>query len=1599
MSLKGSIYKISCLFALICTLFTVRIQAQLNANFSGTPLNGCAPHLVNFTNLSTGAVAYQWDLGNATQSTLTNPSATYFNPGTYTITLIAIGPGGQRDTMTKTAYIGVYAKPTVNFSASDTAGCYPLNVQFTDLSTAGSGNIVSWQWDFGDGTGSTSQNPSHVYQQGTFSVVLRVTNDKGCSTTIIKNNYIRAQFGTKAGFTFVNPNSCSVPVTINFTNTSTGTGILSYNWSFGDGGTSVLQNPSHTYSSNGSYTVTLLVTNNQGCSNTYTLTNAVSIGNNVAAFTTADSICQGANLAILNTSTPTPGTSFWTFGDGSFSVQTNPSKIYNTPGIYAIKLVADFGACKDSTTKNITVLAKPTVSFAANATSSCAAPFTVDFNSITSNATSYSWSFGDGGTSILPNPSHTYNTAGEYDVSVTVTNALGCSETITKVKYIKIKPLTLSFLNLPDSGCRPLTIVPIALINAVDGVASYNWNFGDGFTSTLANPSHTYNAVGTYTIKLIVTTNGGCVDSISAIVKVGTKPNVQFSATPTISCAYSPIVFTDLTVGGPPTFWYWQFGDGSVSYDQNPTYNYNDTGYFDVTLIVGSNGCYDTLKKFDYIYIKPPIAKFSPKSDCNNPFTWNFTDQSIAPLTWNWNFGDGVGTSTMQSPTYTYATPGVYTVGLTVSNGSCTHSITKVIRVIDERPDFSANQLTVCRNGTVDFTSFGYTRNNISSTTWNFGDGSVVIGDSLISHTYTQAGQFTVTLTMVDINGCIHTIVKNQYITVFGPKAGFASAAPGSCLNSAVIFTDLTITDGIHPIQTWYWNYGDGNTATLNNPPFQHLYTAQGVYTVSLKVIDSYGCIDSIQKPDYLIISKPVAAFSSPDTISCPNTNLVFNNASTGNNLAYTWYFGDGNTSNAFNPVHQYLTDGVYTVKLVVTDQYGCIDSMVKTQYILISSPLANFTASDTFSTCPPLFVQFTNTSISYINSAWDFGDGSTSSNTNPSHFYTSPGTFVAKLTVTTTGGCTHIYTKNIVIKGPSGVFTYNPLQGCSPLSISFTANTQNTTNYVWDYNNGQTVSTTNAAITYTYTQPGKYLPRLILKDDLGCSIPILGNDSITVFGVTNTINSSSLIVCDSGMVNFTANALSNDAINNYLWKFGDGATSILQNPTHRYVSNGSYTVQCIVTTQLGCKDTTVMQLPIRVIESPIIAVTGTPGACIPATAQFAPQIIRNDTSALTWFWNFGNGQTSTLMNPPAATYPNAGIYTVTSIVTSSSGCKDTASYLFNAWALPVVDAGLDKQICRNTPTQLVATGANNYIWSPAIGLSCVNCPNPSANPDTTRKYYLTGVDGNGCVNKDSVQVKVIQRFVMTNSPGASFCLGKYVTLNANGANSYAWSPAAGLSATTGNTVIAKPTVTTNYRLIGSDAFNCFKDTAFINIIVYPLPTVNAGNDQTIVGGSTAQLSATTTGGVVNYIWSPVATLSCSNCPNPVATPTKTTTYNVEVTNAGGCKSNDDVTVFVVCDKGNLFVPNTFSPNGDGMNDVLYPRGNGVYAIKTLKVFNRWGEMVFEKNNFSANDASKGWDGTYKGKMSSPDVFVYLIEVVCENGTPLSFKGNVSLIQ
>lgn len=1590
------------LFALTFALLSFgRLQSQVKAGFTAANVSGCSPLVVQFQDTSTGSPAsWRWDLGNGTISLFQNPSSVYFAPGTYTVKLVAKNAAGA-DSVVKQQYVTVFENPDVNFSASDSVGCFPFPVTFTDKSTAGDGVISSWHWDFGDGNTSTEQHPSHTYTgTGNYAVTLKVTSSNGCTKTFSKSQYIQIASGVLTDFDFKPAvNSCNAPLEIIFNNKSVEAGTVSYVWDFGDGQTSTDRDPHHNFTANGSYTVTLSAVNNSGCRDTIRKKNLIVLGNTQTQFTIPATICAGQTFFPNNTSTPTPVTVNWDFGDGSKSTDASPQKSYAAGGTYTIKMVNHFATCADSINKLITVLAKPVASFTTDRTYSCSIPASIRFTNTTVGGVSSHWDFGDGSTSIDANPQHVYNAFGLYTVKLIVTNANGCTDTIVKKELVRIKPPQVQIKNMPQKGCLPFTVPFTAVINVEDNVVGYRWDFGDGTSSTQAAPVKTYTAEGNYTIKLVITTAGGCTDSIVIPdgVSAAPRPKADFIAYPREVCRSQAIQFTNQSTPAGDA-WQWFFGDGGVSSKDNPTYQYNDTGFFKVMLIVSNKGCSDTMGKSNYIYINPPVARFTIGFNCTNKYQRTFTDNSVAAQSWHWDFGDGA-TSTSQNPVHQYAAKGFYRVQLVVTHDACIDSLSQNLVVADEHPDFDADKKELCKGEEVALTIKNYDPVYVSNMTWYFGDGTLSAVPGNATHVYTRSGLYNVSLVYTDVNGCVDSTVKKQYIRVNGPAATFESVQQKVCVAKLATFNDLSTSDGTHPIVKWVWNYGDGKQDTLTAGPFTHQYDKGGSYTVTLMVTDSKGCVDNYSGSAAIIVSNPKAAFATTDTSSCPGKPVNFANASTGDNLQYTWTFGDGNTSSEAGPVHQYQQDGLYTVNLLIADPVGCRDSVKRVDYVKIVTPIAGFTMSDSVGNCPPLQVTFSSQAKNYVTLRWDFGDGSTSTLENPIHFYNIPGVFIVTQTIMSPGGCVATMTRKVIVKGPSGTFTYTPTTGCVPLTVQFSGSGNSVISYIWDFNDGNTNATTASTIQYNYEMAGKFVPRMIVVDSNGCQVPVIGKDTINVIGVAAKQTMDTYQVCNSGYIQFTDKSVANDFISAHLWDFGDGTFSTQPNPKHSFNNApATYTISHLVTTANGCKDVSKLVDSIKVYATPKVNITGDKEACVPGELRFN-EVVTGDNNNLKTHWVFGNGQTADNIATSTQTYAAAGSYQVQLQTIYQDFCFDTARYDVNIWPLPNTFAGNDTFVCRGTPAQLQASGALQYTWKATPDLSCTQCAAPLINPLNNTTYVVTGVSDHGCVKNDTVNVRVRQPFAMQVQPGDTICVGEQARLGASGADEYQWTPNAGLDNSTSASPKASPAKTTAYMVIGRDNDHCFADTATVQVTVYPIPNVFAGQDTTVNTGSTVQLTATCSKDVIAYTWAPTTGLSCANCATPSVNVKGTVTYRLTATNQGGCTASDDVTIASVCNGNNFFIPNTFSPNGDGMNDVFYVRGKGINLVHSLRVFNRWGQAVFEKRDFMANDPAAGWDGRINGKIADMDVYVYIVEMYCDNSNIVPYKGNVALIR
>ncbi|MBK5284970.1 MAG: PKD domain-containing protein, partial [Bacteroidia bacterium] len=670
----------------------------------------------------------------------------------------------------------------------------------------------------------------------------------------------------------------------------------------------------------------------------------------------------------------------------------------------------------------------------------------------------------------------------------------------------------------------------VNFINNSTGANHYLWDFGDGNTSNAINPVHTYSNVGQYNVTLTAY-NGICSSTLVMTNYIGVHSiTAQFNFTQSSLCFPLTASFTDIT--GNSVWWYWRFGDNSVSSSQNPSHTYTSIPTDSIRLTVRDiYGCTsNTVAAITYFR-----ANFSATglTGCV-PLATQFNNNSPGSTAWLWNFGDG-DTSTAQNPLHTYNTSGSFTVTLiATSTSGCTDTIImpNYISVIQPQANFSVPNPTACAPSLVVFNNLSQ---NAVSWFWDFGDAATSTLQNP-THIYNQPGVYTVSLIVHSSSGCTDTIVKPNYITVLGPITNFTVSSLEGCNPFTASFTDLS-----QGAVSWQWNFGDGNNTVNQNP--NHTYTDTGSFIITLITWDSFGCSSYFTLPQPVVVHpKPQASFTVSVLSGCSPVTVSFTNASTGYDNLF-WNFGDGNTSTQVNPSHIYTVGGNYVVSLITSTQYGCTDTFNLQQPIIVNqSPVANFIAT-TQKGCPPLLTSFINQSTNQSGATffWDFGNSTSSTQVNPPASFINPGFYSVTLIVTNPNGCSD------TLVNPNYIQVYDTIPpSISPiLSVSVASNTSvaitwmnNTAvdlqayvlyrlnpitgNYNIIYTDTN-ISNTNFSLTSTYTDNGlntlanTYTYKLLTTDRCNYAIPL---DSLTAH---TTINVSTQTLVNNILVSWNA--------------------------------------------------------------------------------------------------------------------------------------------------------------------------------------------------------------------------------------------------------------------------------------------------------------------------------------------------------------------------------------------------------------------------------------------------------------------------------------------
>ncbi|MGZ8557001.1 MAG: PKD domain-containing protein [Chitinophagaceae bacterium] len=567
-------------------------------------------------------------------------------------------------------------------------------------------------------------------------------------------------------------------------------------------------------------------------------------------------------------------------------------------------------------------------------------------------------------------------------------------------------------------------------------------------------------------------------------------------------------------------------------------------------------------------------------------------------------------------------------------------------------------------------------------------------------------------------------------------------------------------------------------------------------------------------------------------------------------------------------------------------------------------------------------------------------------------------------------------------------------------------------------------------------------------------------------------------ISCDGFTLTF-GNRSNSPLINSYYWEFGDPASGTVNDssssptPTHTYSTAGDYRIKLVTNRGQECSDSTTAIVRVWPGFFPNFITTG---ICITNPIQFTDRTTTNYGVVDKWRWDFGEtnsiADTSNIRNPDW-TFADTGTKNVRFIVGNSKGCLDTIFKPIRVISKPPITLAFrDTVICVPDNVKLQASGPGIFSWTPVTNMINANTGTPTVYPTTTTMYTVS-LDEQGCVNTDSVQIRVVRVVTIRAMNDTTICRTDPVQLIVNSDGlSYQWTPAASLNDATLQSPVAIPTsAITDYQVMarigsctatdnvtittvpypdanaGADTIICFntgarlngshdgnsfswsptsslvnpnilnpvanpaQSTAYIltsrnnigcpkpgfdSVLVTVLPQIfpYAGNDTMVVSGQPLQFNAT---GGVRYLWSPATGLNETTIKNPVgiyAAESDSIRYKVKVFNEIGCADSAFVSVIVFKTNPYVFVPTAFTPNGDGLNDVIRPIAVGVQQIKYFRIFNRWGQMVFHT---TTNE--QGWDGRIKGTPQGSNVFVWMVSAIDYLSKPIFLKGTVTLIR
>jgi FOG: PKD repeat len=1467
-----------------------------------------------------------------------------------------------------------------------------------------------------------------------------------------------AQF--KADF-HVNRTFGCVPLTgIDFTANCTPSDSVTYSWDLGNGNTSILQNPSATYNAVGTFTVKLTATRNGVVSSKDTTIRVFS--NPVANFSTVDNITKGCapfRARFSNTSTPAsaPINSYtWIYGDGNSDGQSTNEvdHDYTGEGVYGVSLfVVDTNGCSSTKAidKYIDVANPPQVSFYPVQSFVCSAPATIKFisESKVKGKASYQWIMGNSASidSFANFKLTKYDTT--YNIKLTVTdltyntNGTCFSEatwpyTITLVKANGT--ITQGAKTINSSGsivCAGSIKLESHSIPSDGGIA---WIYDkDHNTGTFDSITHyDYHQSGAHTVWLISNPGNECADTLKWYFTVE-KVNSGFSQSPAASCQPSQIVSFSNTSSANAVSYLWKFADGTTSTSTNPssiTYSLpKDLSIYDIhsevsfptqLLATSSNGCSDSVT--NYLTIKRPTALFSADTIIGcAPLKVNFSDKSMsdsAIVSHKWIFGDGnfLQKTTETTASYQYDTPGTYDASLVITNKeNCVDTSYNVQIKVGASPgaDFAVSPSTVCQSDSVFITD----QSSGSPDYWFYTMNGMAISSCPSEKNASFVRKYDVgTITIKQVvgsNGCYSSTTKT--ITNKGPVASFTFQIPDCASPYNYQFTSTHKSAGTAILD---WDFGDGTAHSSSASP-THTFPATPEntdYRVKLTVQDN-GCTDTASQ--IVRVRKSIVTFAAP-VDGCAFLPIKFNATgsqplSTLCHDKYVWSFGD--TTPDIRTVkdsvfHTFIHGGIYKVQLSAIHDNGCVD--VASKNIQIFRPRAILTSNKTGG-CPGTAITFTDKSVPDVNPIstvfLNYDDGkdtlTTLSGKSYKHVYIDQNVYNPYLKIVDSRGCYDSTTVDIGIEQPV-VTLWTSLfpnrETCVNLPITFYQTAQEVDSMRWTFDDGtRTIDTSNiASIIHTFTTEKRF--------DVKVRVYKYGCPDSTVTSVFTQKADASFSV--SPKIHFCPNEKDTITVFKHLhpgssivygeWDTGDkkfpyNTSDTIENVMkYFYKKSGIYKTQLTILTSYGCTDTKVDT--VRVLGPVAQFDLSAKQSCKKTPITFT---MKDTANIGTFYWDFGDGNFDTSgASEVTHQYIAQGPKYVSLVLNNLlHNCQTSLPDTINIDGVTAQFSVKDTAGCTDIPIAFTnsSAGGNSQDWNFTDGpISNEVSPEHTYTSSGTYPVTLVVYSPNACTDTAKRVLTIGQTPLL--SVRIDSCSNKKAHLQATTSGNYVnWWPAKGLSDSTSFEPIASPDFTTLYKVRATNSSGgCTKTDSIL--IIKPnarlFGRLTKAVDTIAYLGQPIKIQVTDTSSIKAFRWEPATYLNSKDSLSPIASPLQSIAYSLILDDPNNCFTDTSVIrIFVKADSlANFQAPTAFKPGGDANNNKFYIVNHAPMNLIDFKIYNRWGNVVFESHEgMEANGSHgyrsvEGWDGKYQGKDQPIDTYIWVATAIM-----YSDKGEVTV--